>query len=255
VSQVGWVLLLIAQPPVTLTLVVATLLLLVELGGPVVAERKKGRGGTPWHPHHIAERYGLLVIITLGEGVFGTVAALNAVVHGVEGWSLNAALVAIAGIGLTFGMWWMYFAIPFGEVLHAQRARAFSFGYGHLPIFGAIAAVGGGLRVAADYLQHHTQIGPVATVLSVAAPIAVFVVALNAIWTALIRERDPFHLGLLAATGGVLLLSVFLASWGVSMAVCLVVVACAPIVTIVGYETIGHRHLVDALERVEAADS
>ena len=166
-----------------------------------------------------------------------------------------AALVAIAGIGLTFGMWWMYFAIPFGGVLHAQRARAFGFSYWHLPIFGAVASAGGGLRVAADYLQHHTQIGPVTTVLSVAAPIAVFVLALFAIWTAMMRETDPFHLGLLAATGGVLLLSVLLASWGVSMAVCLVVVACGPIVSIVGYETIGHRHLTDALARLDAADS
>ena len=37
-------------------------------------------GGTPWHAHHIAERYGLLAIIALGEGVVGTVASLAAVV-------------------------------------------------------------------------------------------------------------------------------------------------------------------------------
>ena len=35
-------------------------------------------GGTPWHPHHIAERYSLLAIIALGEGVVGTVASLSA---------------------------------------------------------------------------------------------------------------------------------------------------------------------------------
>ena len=55
-----------------------------ELAGPFIAERK---GGTPWHPHHIAERYGLLVIITLGEVIIGTVAALNALVHGEAGWT------------------------------------------------------------------------------------------------------------------------------------------------------------------------
>jgi low temperature requirement protein LtrA len=131
------------------------------------------------------------VIITLGEGVIGTVAALNAVVHSAEGWSVNAALVAIAGIGLTFGMWWIYFAIPFGEVLHAHRRRAFGFGYGHLLIFGAIAATGGGLHAAAYYLEHRTEIGAVTTVLSVAVPVAVFAVALYALWTALFRERDP----------------------------------------------------------------
>ena len=35
----------------------------------------------------IAERYGLLVIITLGEVILGTVASLNAVVHGEAGWT------------------------------------------------------------------------------------------------------------------------------------------------------------------------
>ena len=252
ISQTGWVLLLIAQWPVTTTLAVATLLLLVELAGPWIAERRKGHGGTPWHPHHIAERYGLLVIITLGESVIGTVAALNAVVHGPAGWSVNAALVAVAGIGLTFGMWWMYFAIPFGELLHAHRSRAFSFGYGHLLIFGAVAATGGGLLVAADYLQHGTRIGAVATVLSVAVPVAVFTLALFAIWTALVRERDRFHLLLLLAGGAILILSIALASAGVSMAVCLVVIACAPIVTVIGFETVGHRHLAEAIERTHA---
>ena len=81
----------------------------LELLGPILAER---RAKTPWHPHHIAERYGLLVIITLGEVIIGTVAALNAVVHGEAGWTVDAVLLAIAGVGLTFGCWWMYFTVP-----------------------------------------------------------------------------------------------------------------------------------------------
>ena len=51
------------------------LLILIEMAGPVIAER--GKDGTPWHAHHIAERYGLLTIITLGEGVIGTVASFG----------------------------------------------------------------------------------------------------------------------------------------------------------------------------------
>jgi hypothetical protein len=35
---------------------------LIEMAGPVIAGR--GKGGTPWRAHHIAERYGLLTIIT-----------------------------------------------------------------------------------------------------------------------------------------------------------------------------------------------
>ena len=38
------------------------------------------------------------------------------------------------------------------------------------------------------------------------------------------------------------------------MAVCLVVLACAPVVTVIGYETVGHRHLTHALARVNTTD-
>jgi hypothetical protein len=51
----------------------------------------------------------------------------------------------------------------------------------------------------------------------------------------------------------VLALATFLASAGVGMPVCLIVVMFAPLVTVVGYETIGHRHMEVALERIGAS--
>ena len=75
VSQAGWIALLFLNPSVGATFACVAVLILVELVGPFVAEHV--RGGTPWHPHHIAERYGLLVIIALGEGLLGTTAALR----------------------------------------------------------------------------------------------------------------------------------------------------------------------------------
>lgn len=250
VSQAGWVLLLAAHPSQGAFFVAAVPLVLIELAGPVVAER--GKGGTPWHAGHIAERYGLLTIITLGEGVIGTVASLSAVVES-QGWSWDAALVAVAGTGLTFGMWWMYFTIPSAQVLRTHRERAFPWGYGHILIFGSIAATGAGLQVAAAYLVNETQIGATATVLTVVVPVAVYVFALFALYTYLVQAADPFHLALLAGTTGVLALATFLASAGVGMPVCLVVVMFAPLVTVVGYETIGHRHMLVALERIGAS--
>ena len=89
--------------------------------------RRARRGGTPWHPHHIAERYGLLVIITLGEGLLGTTVALRRRDRR-HGWTLDAALLGLAGIALTFGMWWIYFVIPSGDLLHAHRARVVRLG-------------------------------------------------------------------------------------------------------------------------------
>ena len=131
--------------------------------------RGDASGGTPWHAHHIAERYGLLAIIALGEGVVGTVASLSAVV-GEQGWSFEAVFVGVAGTGLTFGMWWTYFVLPHADLLHARRERSFWFGYLPILVFGAIVATGAGLHAAAYYVEHHSKLGSVATVLAVALP-------------------------------------------------------------------------------------
>jgi len=247
IVQVGWVALAIADLPIATTILLYLVLMCVELAGPLFAERK---GRTPWHPHHIAERYGLLVIITLGEVILGTVAALNAVVHGHAGWTIEAALLAVAGVGLTFGCWWMYFALPWAEPLARHRERGWAFGYGHLAIFGSLAAMGGGLHVAAYGLEGEAHIGSTAIVLSAVIPVAVYVFTLYAVYSLLMREADPFHIGLLVGTALVLLLTVVLATAGASVTVCLLVLMLAPIVTVVGYETIGHRHVAKALERL-----
>jgi low temperature requirement protein LtrA len=247
IAQVGWIGLAIADLPIATTVAIYLVLISLELAGPMRAESK---GGTPWHPHHIAERYGLLVIITLGEVILGTVAALNAVVHGEAGWTVDAALLAVAGVGLTFGCWWMYFALPWAEPLAAHRERGWRFGYGHLWIFGSLAAMGGGIHVAAYGLEDEAKIANTAIVLSVAIPVAVYAFAVYALYSLLMRERDPFHIGLLVGTALVLLLSVVLATAGASVTVCLLVLMLAPIVTVVGYETLGHRHVAAALERL-----
>jgi low temperature requirement protein LtrA len=250
VAQVGWVLLLIlAQSTVGEFFARGSVLFLIEMAGPVIAER--GKGGTPWHAHHLAERYALLTIITLGEGVIGTVASLGAVVES-QGWSLDAALVAVAGTGLTFGLWWMYVTVPSAEVLHAHRERVFPWSYGHILIFGSIAATGAGLHVAAAFIGDDAHIGATATVLTVAVPVAAFVLALFALYTFLVHAVDPFHITLLAGSAAVLVLPVLLATMGAPMAVCLVVLMLAPLVTVIGYETLGHRHVVIAVQRTLA---
>ena len=131
VAQVGWVVQIVVDFSLGVSLVLACILRLVELAGPVIAERRDG--GTPWHAHHIAERHSLFAIIALGEGVVGTVATLSAVVEE-QGWTMDAALVCIAGTGLTFGMWWVYYILPSARMLHAHRNRSFVWGYGQMLI-------------------------------------------------------------------------------------------------------------------------
>jgi low temperature requirement protein LtrA len=246
VAQLGWVVLAVLGPPLPTFLLLSSVLFAVELVAPVLAQR---RGETPWHARHIAERHGLLVLITLGESVLGTVAALNALVHTEHGWTFDAALLAVAGIGLAFGLWWMYFAIPWGEVLERHRDRAYLWGAGHILLFGSIAAIGAGIHVAAYYLEGVAELSSTGTVLAVAVPLAVFVLGLYVIYAAFVHERDPFHLLLLGGTAALLVIAVVLAALGVGMVWCLLVLMSVPAVTVVGYETIGHRHLAEAMLR------
>ena len=152
------------------------------------------------------------MIITLGEVILGTVVSVDAVVHGEAGWTVDAALLVTAGVGLAFGCWWMYFSVPWARPLVRHRERAFRFGYGHIVIFAALAAMGGGLHVAAFDLEGEAEIGAVATVLSVAIPFALYAGVFYALYSLLLRTADAFHLGLIAITAGLLALSVALAA-------------------------------------------
>jgi low temperature requirement protein LtrA len=246
VAQIGWIATIFLRTAVPATFVVVALLIGVEFLGPWLAETRKG--GTPWHAHHIAERYGLLTIIALGEGVVGTVASLAAVVAA-QGWSFDAAFVVVAGIGLTFGMWWTYFIVPQRDLLHAHRERSFSFGYFPIVTLGAIVATGAGLHVAAYYIEHQSKLGSVETVLSVAVPVATYIMSIHVRYMLLLRTADAFHMLLLAVTAVVLVAAVWMAAAGISMANCLLVVTLAPMVTVVGYETLGHRRLAEVIGR------
>jgi low temperature requirement protein LtrA len=247
VAQLGWIGVILAHTSVEVTFLLVAVMTGVEMAGPWLAE--KARGGTPWHTHHIVERYGLLVIIALGEGVVGTVASIAAVVSE-QGWSMDAVLVAIAGTGLTFGMWWVYFVVPAAEMLHEQRERSFLFGYGHILVFGAIVATGAGLHAAAYYIEDHSKLGSVETVASVAIPVAVYLVLIFALYFMLLRSLDSFHIVLAVVSLAILTGAVALAAAGVDMAVCLLVVMAAPVFSVLGFEFVGHRHALDDIERI-----
>jgi low temperature requirement protein LtrA len=239
VAQLGWIALLIAETSVLVTFLWVIPLVLVELAGPLMVERRKG--GTPWHPHHVAERYGLLVIIALGEGLLGTTVALAAIIEG-PGWSTDVVLLGLAGTALTFGMWWVYFVLPGGELLARHRERSFGWGYGHIVLFGALVAVGAGLHVGAFLLEGHSVLRVTGTVVAVAVPVALYLASYYALFTQLTRFFDPFHLLLLAVSAVVIAASVGLAVVGAPLVLCLLVLALTPWVTVVGYETVGHRH-------------
>ena len=254
IGQAGWLALLLAETSIVATFAWVVVLVLVEFAGPWIAETRMG--GTPWHAHHIAERYGLLVIIALGEGLIGTIASLTALVgpEGV-GWSVDAALVAVAGTALPFGMWWIYFIVPSAQILHAHRERSFGWGYGHIPLIGAVVGMGAGLHIAAYYLEEESELGAAATVLSVVVPVSIYILGIFLIYAVLTRSLDRFHVVLIAVSAVFVVIPLVMAGSGVAMAWCLIVLAFAPWVSVIGYELRGHEHNARVLEQLTAEAS
>ena len=233
IAQVGWVAQVLVPLAAPAAVILGGVLIIIEMTGPVLAERQAG--GTPWNAHHIAERHGLFAIIALGEGVVGTVAALSAVVDR-QGWTLDAMLVGIAGMGLTFGMWWVYYLVPSGEILWRHRDRAPAWGYVQMLIVTSIVATGAGLRVAAYFIEGNAKISAVAAVLVVAVPVGAFLGLMYALSYYLARRFHSFQTWSLIATAGVVAVTVVAALSGVGLAMCLVILMLAPMVTVVASE-------------------
>lgn len=245
--QLGWIAVLIIEADIATTFMMTVPLILLELATPYAAERKVK---TPWHAHHIAERYGLLAIIALGECLIGAIETLRAIVAN-HGWSVDAALVGFGGTALAFGMWWIYFMLPAGRALHLRRRKSFLFGYGHIPIFAAIAATGAGLHVAAYYIDHEAHISAAAAVASIAVPVALFKLSLTWLYSLMVgadRTIITVAVCVLVALAG----SIGLAAAGASVPVCLLVIVLALGVSIVIDERRGSERLHRALEKLEA---
>jgi low temperature requirement protein LtrA len=176
------------------------ILAILELSVPLWAERPRA---THWHPHHIAERYGLFTIILLGEAVL---AASNGVRRAVEETEVSGELIAVAGCGLVilFALWWLYFLHPAGPGLEDRRDRSYRWGYGHYGIFASLAALGAGLEVVVEQTSHELHISPTAASYAVAIPAACFVGLLWGVHR-IISEPSRAHLGTALAGAAVLL--------------------------------------------------
>ncbi|MDR1833915.1 MAG: low temperature requirement protein A [Propionibacteriaceae bacterium] len=179
VAQLMWGAIILIELPIHVWLTAVVFVYVFEMLVPYVAETKAGR--TPWHPHHIAERYGLLALIALGEGVVGTVAALQALIER-SGFGFEAWLVAFCGIAITVGLWWLYFSMPSAQLVAHHTERVFIWAYGHVPVYAAIAATGAGLHLVALGIDGESVLGPGQTVSVIATAVGVYIVCAFALF-------------------------------------------------------------------------
>ena len=180
VVQVIWLVRLLCAPDVQFWTFWPAMIL--EMLVPLWAER---RHRTPWHPHHLAERFGLFTLILLGESLL---ASANAIINAGTSSRDFSGLVflAVTGLLIAAGMWWMYFGFEQGDRMTSSRA-GFRFGYGHYVLFAAAGAVSAGIEVELDLTTgaaEHVSLGVAAA--SLAVPVGLFIIA---VWAMLLRGR------------------------------------------------------------------
>ncbi|MEU4524770.1 low temperature requirement protein A [Amycolatopsis sp. NPDC024027] len=167
---------------------------ILEMAVPVWGESRRG---TAWHPHHIAERYGLFTLIVLGEVILSATNALKEATA--EPGHLGTLIsLAAAALVLVFSMWWLYFDRPGHArlVRHPTMFTSMSWGYGHYFIFASAAAVGAGLEVAVAYDTGTLPgIGGAAAALATTVPAAVFLLSVWLLHIGPTNECRPIAIG------------------------------------------------------------
>jgi low temperature requirement protein LtrA len=100
--------------------------------------------GMPVDPRHIPERFGLLIIIVLGESVIGVVLGTAHV-----NWTVLSGAVAFAGFLAAAAIWWLYFDFLDAAAVVTRNVRSgITFVYAHYFVAAGIAALGVGVKLA-----------------------------------------------------------------------------------------------------------
>jgi low temperature requirement protein LtrA len=185
--QVGW----IGQLFIEFSYVVIALLFVAEFIVPYYAESHKP---SSFHKEHIEERFSLLTIIVLGESILASVYSLKKII---EHYSSDLLLVAIGCVMTLFGIWWLYFNHSVEHWLN-NKNKAFQWGYGHVVIFAAFAAIGALISVNVDVITDHATISIQTANLAFAISVAVALIGLWFCQDRIISNNKSFFMLLLA---------------------------------------------------------
>jgi low temperature requirement protein LtrA len=90
----------------------------------------------------LPERYGLFMIIVLGEAVVSVVQGLAAKEH----FNFADAITGILGMTLTFGIWWIYFDFVARRPPKPATGWVFAWGYLHMPLVMSVTATAAGIN-------------------------------------------------------------------------------------------------------------
>jgi low temperature requirement protein LtrA len=150
----------------------------LELVAPIWAERRAT--GQQFNGDHLAERFGLFTIIVLGEVLLSATFAVEEAIEA-DGVSVDLLVVAGSGLIVAFAIWWAYFGRNDVPVIDRLNG-AFLWGYGHLPVFGGLAAFGAGIHVAIAAVVGHGDHVPTDRLASLAVTVPLAVAVAGHCW-------------------------------------------------------------------------
>lgn len=194
IMQLGWIAFLFV--PAGLVWPFYALLVVGELLVPVWAEAK---GATPWHPEHIAERFGCFTLIVLGESILASTVAVNSAAEHSEH-LVSIIMIGVGGFVVAACMWWIYFSFEIGHELGSIK-RGFLFGYGHYFVLAAAGAFSAGITVLLAFESGHSELSLNQAAWTLTIPVAVFVLV---VWVLILRHMVSGVTSGVIATGAVL---------------------------------------------------
>jgi low temperature requirement protein LtrA len=139
------------------------------------------------HPWHLPERFGLFMIIVLGESV-------AAVVVGTAGvdWHWDSAVVACLAFVAVASIWWSYFDFTawsgsFGLLQSEDSGRLARdiYSYGHIPVVVGLTMLGAGTELAIEATPHgHLASG---ARWALCGGVAIYLITISLIYTGMTR--------------------------------------------------------------------
>ncbi len=162
VAALVWLASLAVEPPARYAFWAVALL--VDLGTPLLSRRHQGK--LPPQTEHLPERFGLFVVIVLGE-------AVRSVAVGLKGHEVTPGTLAVAAAGVAIAMafWWLYFGHTDESVVLRTRLAGQVWVYSHLPLSLGLVAYAIGVEQA---IAH-----PAATSWAVGVPAALVLAVLG----------------------------------------------------------------------------
>jgi low temperature requirement protein LtrA len=135
----------------------------------------------------LPERYGLFMIIVLGEAVVSVVQGLAAKEH----FDFAHAITGILGMTLTFGIWWIYFDFVARRPPKPATGWVFAWGYLHMPLVMSVTATAAGIN---NVIASKATVLPLNVRCLICGSLAISLAVIALLETTLRRDEDePAH--------------------------------------------------------------